>query len=153
MTVHGRHREARIEIHASPEAVYDLVADLPRMGAWSPENIGGAWQGGGSGKVGDCYIGHHRTSERSWPVPVLVTVAERGRCFAFLTRPDEGPYVRWTSRLEPSGAGTRVTKIWDVEKLSPAMQNATQEHLDARARSTEDMLIKTLAALKATAAG
>ena len=32
MTVHGMHREASIEINASPEAVYDLVADLPRMG-------------------------------------------------------------------------------------------------------------------------
>ena len=36
MTVHGMHREASIEIHASPEAVYDLVSDLPRMGEWSP---------------------------------------------------------------------------------------------------------------------
>jgi polyketide cyclase/dehydrase/lipid transport protein len=43
MTVHGMHREASIEIHASPEAVYDLVSDLPRMGEWSPENIGGEW--------------------------------------------------------------------------------------------------------------
>jgi Polyketide cyclase / dehydrase and lipid transport len=46
MTVHGLHREASIEIQASPEAVYDLVSDLPRMGEWSPENIGGEWQGG-----------------------------------------------------------------------------------------------------------
>ena len=44
MTVHGMHREASIEINASPEAVYDLVSDLPRMGEWSPENIGGEWQ-------------------------------------------------------------------------------------------------------------
>jgi len=86
-------------------------------------------------------------------VPVLVTVAERGRCFEFVTRPDEGPYVRWTYRLEPSGAGTRVTEIWDVEKLPPAMQSATQEQLDARARYTEGMLTTTLAAIKATAEG
>ena len=103
MTVHGMHREASIEINASPEAVYDLVSDLPRMGEWSPENLGGEWQDGGSGKVGDRYIGHNRTAERAWSVPVLVTVAERGRCFEFVTRPDEGPYVRWTYRLEPSG--------------------------------------------------
>ena len=32
MTVHGMHREANIEINASPEAVYDLISDLPRMG-------------------------------------------------------------------------------------------------------------------------
>ena len=80
--------------------------------------------------MGDRYIGHNQTSERSWSVPVMVTVAERGRCFEFVTRPDEGPYVRWTYRLEPSGAGTRVTEMWDVEKLPPAMQSATQAQLD-----------------------
>ena len=121
MTVHGMHREASIEINASPEAVYDLVSDLPRMGEWSPENIGGEWQGGGSGKVGDRYIGHNRTAERAWSVPVLVTIADRGRCFAFVTRPDDGPYVRWTYRLEPSGAGTRVTEIFHPPRRSEGL--------------------------------
>ena len=36
MAVHGMHREASIEINASPETVYALVSDLPRMGEWSP---------------------------------------------------------------------------------------------------------------------
>src|ERR1051326_3987451 len=107
MTVHGLHREASIAINASPEAVYDLVSDLPRMGEWSPENIGGEWQNGGSGKGGHRFIGHKRAGERTWSAPVLVTVAERGRCFEFVIGPDGGPYVRWTYRLEPSGAGTR----------------------------------------------
>jgi hypothetical protein len=153
MTVHGMHREASIEINASPEAVYDLVSDLPRMGEWSPENIGGEWQDGGSGQVGDRYIGHNRAGARAWSVPVLVTVADRGRCFAFVTRPDEGPYVRWTYRLEPSGAGTRVTEIWDVEQLPPALQSFTQEQLDERSRHTAAALATTLAAIKATAEG
>ncbi|HAY67306.1 MAG TPA: hypothetical protein DCY82_03325, partial [Acidimicrobiaceae bacterium] len=30
--------EASIEIAASPEAVYDLVSDVTRMGEWSPES-------------------------------------------------------------------------------------------------------------------
>src|SRR5262247_3745577 len=153
MTVHGMHREASIEIQTSPEAVYDLVSDLPRMGEWSPENIGGEWQGGVSGKVGDRYIGHNRTAERSWSVPVMVTIAERGRCFEFVTRPYEGPYVRWAYRLESSGACTRVTEVWDVEQLAPAMQSATQAQLDERSRYTEAMLATTLAAIKATAEG
>jgi hypothetical protein len=34
-----------------------LTRALPRE--WSPENIGGEWQGGGSGKVRDRYIGHN----------------------------------------------------------------------------------------------
>ena len=69
-------------------------------------------------------------------VTVMVTVAERSRCFEFVIGPDDGPYVRWTYRLEPSGGGTRVTEIWDVEQLPPAMQNATQEQLEARVRYT-----------------
>jgi hypothetical protein len=83
----------------------------------------------------------------------MVTIADRGRCFAFVTRPDEGPYVRWTYRLEPRGAGTRVTEVWDVEQLPPAMQSATQAQLDERSRYTETMLATTLAAIKATAEG
>jgi len=103
--------------------------------------------------VGDRFLGHNRAGERSWSVPVMVTVAERGRCFAFVTHPDDGPYVRWTYRLEPSGTGTRVTEVWDVEKLPPAMQSATQAQLDERSRYTEAMLTTTLAAIKKTAEG
>src|SRR5262249_8318517 len=153
MTVHGMHREASIEINASPEVVYDLVSDLPRMGEWSPENTGGEWQGGGSGKVGDHFIGHNRAGERTWSAPVMVTQAERGRCFEFAVGPDAGPYVRWAYRLEPSGAGTRVTEGGGVEKLPPALQSWTQAQLDERTRYTEAMLARTLAAIKATAEG
>ena len=151
MTVHGMHREASIEIQASPEAVYDLVSDLPRMGEWSPENIGGEWQGDGRGQVGDHYIGHNQAGERTWSAPVMVTQAERGRCFEFVVGPDDGPYVRWTYRLEPSGTGTRVTEIWDVEQLSPGRRTHTQAQHDERSRYTEGMLATTLAALKKTA--
>ena len=153
MAVNGMHREVNIEINASPETVYDLVSDLPRMGEWSPENIGGEWQDGGSGKAGDRYIGHNQAGERAWSVPVLVTIADRGRCFEFVTRPDEGPYVRWAYRLEPSGSGTRVTEVWDLEQLPPALQSFTQEQLDQRSQTTEAAMATTLAAIKATAEG
>jgi hypothetical protein len=83
----------------------------------------------------------------------MVTQAERGRCFEFVVGPDDSPYIRWTYRLEPSGTGTRVTEVWDVEQLSPLLQSWTPEQLDERARYTEDMLAKTLAALKKTAEG
>jgi hypothetical protein len=35
--------------------------------------------------------------------------------------------------------GTRVTEVWDVEKLPPALQNFTQAQLDERSRYTETM--------------
>jgi hypothetical protein len=61
--------------------------------------------------------------------------------------------VRWTYRLEPSGVGTRVTEVWDVEKLPPPLQSWTQEQLAERTRYTEAMLATTLAAIKKTAEG
>jgi hypothetical protein len=102
---------------------------------------------------GDHFIGQNRAGERTWSAPVMVTQAERGRCFEFVIGPDESPYVRWTYRLEPSGAGTRVTEVWDVEQLPPTLQSWTQEQLADRVRHTEDMLTKTLAAIKKTAEG
>jgi len=81
MTVQGMHREASIEINASPEAIYDLISDLPRMGEWSPENIGGEWQGGGSGTVGDRFIGHKQRYSHSIsasPKRTLATIRPTG---------------------------------------------------------------------------
>ena len=103
MTVHGMHREASIDIQASPEAVYDLIADLPRMGEWSPENIGGEWQDGGSGEVGDRFLGHNRAAERAWSVPVMVTVAERGRLCSSRT-PMTAPTCAGPIVWSPAGA-------------------------------------------------
>src|SRR5689334_2416282 len=77
----------------------------------------------------------------------------RGRCLALLNGPDHRPYVRWTYRLEPRRAGTRVTEVWDVEQLPPAPQSWTQDQLAEQVRHTEDMLTTTLAALKKTAEG
>src|SRR5262245_43848302 len=130
-----------------------FMTSSPISRAWASGVPKTSAASGSSGKVGDRFLGHNRTSERAWSVPVMVTVAERGRCFEFVTRPDEGPYVRWTYRLEPSGTGTRVTEIWDVEQLSPGRRHHTQAQLDERSRYTEGMLGATLAALKATAEG
>ena len=33
----AQHGRASIEIAAPPQAVYDLIADVTRMGEWSPE--------------------------------------------------------------------------------------------------------------------
>ncbi|MEY2406750.1 MAG: Polyketide cyclase / dehydrase and lipid transport, partial [Acidimicrobiaceae bacterium] len=38
--------EARVHIDADPEVVYGLVADVTRMGEWSPETVSAAWLDG-----------------------------------------------------------------------------------------------------------
>ena len=51
-----------IVIDTTPHAVYELVADLPRMGEWSPECVKVEWQEGATGPaVGARFLGHNRT--------------------------------------------------------------------------------------------
>ena len=138
-----------VEIQASPEAVYALVS-ISRAWGVEPENIGGEWQGGsGGGRTSPAIIGR-----RAHVVGAGDGHAGRARpVFPVRDRPDASPYVRWTYRLEPSGASTRVTEVWDVEQLPPTLQTWTQEQLAERVRHTEAMLTTTLAALKKTAEG
>ena len=52
---------ARLVISASPERIYDLVSDLPRMGEWSPECERVEWTGGTTvAAEGARFVGHNR---------------------------------------------------------------------------------------------
>ena len=61
--IHSQH--ASIEIDASPETVYAMVSDITRMGEWSPEAVGGRWVDGGTGQVGDWFVGENELPERT----------------------------------------------------------------------------------------
>lgn len=95
------------EIAAPAEVIYDLVADMPRMGRWSPECERVEWTGGATGPaVGATFTGHNRNGARSWSTHGTVTVAERGREFTFEVRSVLNlPVSRWSYRFEPSPGG------------------------------------------------
>ena len=56
---------ARIVVNTSPEAAYDLIADMPRMGEISPECTGGTWASGAHG-LGAIFIGSNTAGDRTW---------------------------------------------------------------------------------------
>ncbi len=154
MTVHGMQHETSVEIAASPQAVYALVSDVPRMGEWSPENVGADWTNGTPGAEGSTFEGHNRIGEREWSVPCTVTVAQAPECFEWVTRPEDpqGPYVRWTYRMAPNDAGgTSLTEVWDVLSLPPTLQPLSAEQLAARADVVRAGMAATLEAIKAAA--
>jgi uncharacterized protein YndB with AHSA1/START domain len=101
------------EMAASPERVYALVADLPRMGEWSPENRGGEWLDAAAGvRPGTRFRGRNRNGRRAWKSLVTVVDADPGRRFAF--RSSIGP-VRisdWSYTFEALPTGCRVTESW-----------------------------------------
>ncbi len=54
-------------VAAPPETVYDLVADLTRMGEWSPETTEVRWLDGATqAKVGARFRGTNRNGFRRW---------------------------------------------------------------------------------------
>jgi hypothetical protein len=108
-------------IAASPEAIYDLVSDLPNMGNFSPENQGGTWLGGATGPgIGATFKGTNRNGWRRWSTTVTITAADRGRRFAF--RVSSGPFAvaDWTYDLSPGEAAgiTTVTETWEDRRPS-----------------------------------
>ncbi len=153
MTVDGMQHEVSIEIGADRETLYALVADLERMGEWSPENAGGKWQDGGHGTVGDRFVGLNRVGEYEWSVPCEVTLAEPGEVFEWVTGPENDPLVRWTYRFAETGTSTTVTETWDVEKLPPSLESRTAEQLEKRSATVRAGMLSTLENLKAFAEG
>ena len=109
---------AEIVIAAPAEHVYDLVADVTRTPELSPEIVSVRWLGGATGPaVGNRFEAVNVSSGgRRWRNRPVVTVADRGREFAFSrTEPFAGT-VAWRYRFEPVDGGTRVVESYEVER-------------------------------------
>ena len=145
-----------VQVKASPEAVWDLVSDLPGMGRLSPENTGGTWRRGATGPaVGAVFKGRNRNGARRWSTTVKVTRCERGSAFAFAVSSVLGiPVSEWSYDLRPTGdGGTEVTETWADRRPAwfklPAGLVTGVLHRDET--STAANLEQTLAALKRVA--
>lgn len=104
-----RHSDS-IVIDASPDQVYDLVADVSNMGEWSPV-CAECWYDEGAGpEVGAWFTGRNELPDRVWETRSKVVAAERGREFAWIV--GEAEVVRWGYTFEPVDGGTRLTESW-----------------------------------------
>jgi hypothetical protein len=108
-----------IVIDTTPERVYDLVAELPRMGEWSPECQSVDWVDGTTGPaVGATFVGHNKGGPRGimkWSRRGRVLVADPGREFAFVTEEGGRESTEWRYRFEVVEGGTRVSESYDVK--------------------------------------
>jgi Polyketide cyclase / dehydrase and lipid transport len=106
-------------INSTPERIYDLVADLPRMGEWSPECRSVEWEGETSGPAeGASFVGHNRGGPFAllrWSRRGRVLVADRGREFAFVTEEGGRESTEWRYRFEVTDGGTLVTESYAVK--------------------------------------
>ena len=100
---------------ASPELVWDLVADVTRIGQWSPECIWAAWLGEPGGpRPGARFTGRNRLANGfEYEVICVVTEADRPRAFAWVVLDDNDdparPSSSWRYRIDPlPGGGSRI---------------------------------------------
>lgn len=140
-------------INAAPEAVWGLVADLPRMGQWSPENTGGKWLGGATGPVvGARFRGTNKKGLRRWSTTCTVTVADEGKRFAFDVDYGPVPISTWDYSFSDDGAQTTVVESW-IDRRPTWMKIGAVPVMGVadRAAHNRDNMERTLAALRAAA--
>ncbi len=146
---------AEIDIAAAPEEVWDLVADVSRMGEWSPECYRCTWLDGGTGPREQArFKGWNRQDlgpiPLRWATTSTVVESRRGEVFSFTTK-ESG--ATWTYRLTPgTGGGTHLVETrTDGDK--PLLAKVFGAVVPGRDDRLRDGMEATLRRLKETAEG
>ena len=142
-----------IVIDAAPQALYDMVADVTRMGEWSPVCKACWWDEGHSAAVGSWFTGRNELPGRTWETRSQVVAAERGVEFAFAVG---GTNVRWGYTFAPVDGGTLVTESWHLLPAGVAwfeekFGDDAEKEIAIRGELARTGIPATLAAIKAAA--
>lgn len=151
MTTYPKQASASIEVAATPDVVWHLVADITRMGEWSPECVRAEWEDGATGpEVGAHFHGYNQAGTFEWDAPGIVTDCEPGRLFAFAV-PREGAAVNtWRFDFSPSAAGITLTESFDVPAINV---EGSAANFDGRFEMLVKAINKTIANIKTAAEG
>lgn len=100
-------------IAASPDTVWAMVSDLPRMGEWSPEATGGKWiKGATTAAVGAKFSGTNAQGAKQWSTIATVTECVPGVCFAFDVDAAGMAVANWRYDIVATETGCTVTETW-----------------------------------------
>ena len=151
-------------VTARPELVWDLVADITRVGEWSPECIGASWLGDpGRPEFGARFTGHNRIANGfEYEVTCVVTEAERPRAFAWVVLDDSGdparPSSSWRYQIDPFPGGSRVRQRFThgpgasyLRAVAAKAPGNAAEIIAARRDALRANMSATLRAMKAAA--
>ncbi len=151
----NRTHSESITVAVPPAELYDLVADVTRMGEWSPVCTRCHWEDGGSAAVGAWFVGHNEMEGRSWDTRCEVVIADPGREFAFVVN---GNVTRWGYTFAAVEGGTELTESWEflpsgAEIYERIFQDRAEDELATRRATALEGITATLAAIKRTAEG
>lgn len=143
-----------LTVAAPADLVYALVADLSRMGEWSPECERVTWRGGATyAAEGVQFIGHNRAGVVRWMTQGEVVVAEPGRHLAFEITFGPLKIARWAYVIVPDDddqSSCTVAEEWTDRR--PGWYRAPADRaLGSRLEVNQRGMVETLANLKVAA--
>jgi Polyketide cyclase / dehydrase and lipid transport len=148
-------QSASIVINRSPAELYDMVADVTRMGEWSPVCKACWWDEGGGPRAGAMFTGRNELPERTWETRSEVVVADPGHEFTWAVA-EPPTRARWTYSFAPAEGGTELTETWELPPAGVAFfekmfgDDAPQQ-IAVRSDAAKNGIPATLAAIKQAA--
>ena len=116
------HVSVTTEIAAPPEKVYAMVADLTRMGEWSPENDGATWLRGATGpRPGAMFRSMNHNGKKKWKTVGRIADADPGRLLSFRITANGLKVAEWRYEFENTATGCRVTETW-IDQRGPIVK-------------------------------
>lgn len=141
-----KHGSATVEVDATPEQVWGLLADVTRTGEWSHETQGAEWLDGATAAApGARFRGRNRQGRSKWSRVCEVVTADVARTISWRTVPSRlyADSTVWTYELAPTADGCRITQRFEVLKLNPLVDRLyyalIPAHRDRSAALTEDL--------------
>ncbi len=136
-----------------PADLYDMIADVSRMGEWSPNCRACWWDDGDGPRIGGWFTGRNETADRTWETRSEVIVAEPGREFAFVVGES---LVRWGYTFSPAEGETQLTESWEFLPAGIAMfkqryGDDAEAQIADRTQAAHGGIPVTLAAIKRAA--
>ncbi|MGW1213922.1 SRPBCC family protein [Streptomyces sp. NPDC002499] len=105
-------------VNSGREDLYAAISRVRNIGSWSPECFA-VWHRGPVAGAGARFVGFNRRGLFVWFTTCRVVVADAPAEFAFKVTTFGLPVALWGYRLEPEGAGTRVTEYWRDLRTGP----------------------------------
>lgn len=142
-----------VDVRAPARRVYDLVADLPRMGEWSPECEHVTWRGKVEKAVkGAHFVGYNRRGTLRWMTFGTVVAAEPGRHLAFEVYVGPLKLSLWEYFIAPSedDRSCTVAEQW-TDRRPPAYRRLARHVFGNREQINRAGIHHTLLALKRAA--
>jgi hypothetical protein len=141
-----------IVVEAPPEHVYEIIADVTRIGELSPVCKAAWWDEGAEPVEGAWFTGRNEMEGRDpWERRCEVVTAEPGRAFVWVAGGREEGVVEWAYRFRPVDEGTEVEESWTILRMVDRLRDLGDEVLTSMKAGTEVGIERTLANLKKVA--